>query len=97
MMTERQMLVWSALQLEPGKQVFDARIKTLIVRHDYDHVATVIQQFLAAIQSRKRVAGVLQYMEHGDDVVLSCEIDLFERAMMNQKAGFRGHVVAHVL
>ena len=96
-MAQRQMFVWATLQFEFRKKVLDARIKTLVVRHHHDNVSAFIQQFFASLQGRKGIAGVLEDVQHRDDIVFPREMDLFDRAMVYGKAGFLRNIFRDVL
>ena len=91
------MLVRSALQLERGKNILDARIQTLIVGHHYDDVSAVMQQFFTSLQCRKGITRMFQDVQHRDDVILAREVDVFDRPMMYGKAGLRRNIFADVL
>ena len=54
-MAKRQMFVRAALQLQPGKAVFNARIQAAIVRYHDDDKAALVQDFFGAINRRKRI------------------------------------------
>ena len=96
-MTQCQMFIRAAFQFEFRKKVFDARIKTLIVRHHDDDISAIIQQVSASLQSRNRITRVLQDVQHRDDVILMRELNVFQRAVMNRETGLLGHILADVL
>src|SRR5215510_11588233 len=86
MMSERQVFVWSALEFKPGKRVLDPRIEAAVVWYHNDDETALIQDFFCAIDRRQRIPGVLQNVQHRNDVILAIERDIFNCPVMDWNA-----------